>query len=83
MQIVVKAIQEAYSQKDAPRRIFDSVIVDNAQVVNEIETCLLMNDLRPGKLILIGDSQLPSNAECTMPYSIELQFNRSLFDRLI
>ena len=35
--------------------LFDAVIVDNAHQVEELENFLILNNLRPGKLILIGD----------------------------
>jgi hypothetical protein len=61
------------------------VIVDNAHQVQELENLFILNDLRPGKLILLGDCQLPSlrSTAYMMPNHQDLQFSRSLFERLI
>ena len=52
-------MQDTYSLSEPPKRIFDTIILDNAQLVNEIETCLLLSELRPGKVVLIGETNLP------------------------
>lgn len=68
-----------------PKVIFDCVLVDNAQLVPEIQTCSIFNELRPGKLVLFGDQNLPckDKAHFSFPKAVELMYNRSLFERLI
>jgi len=85
MQQVVRAMQEHGKLGEAPRKVFDVAIVDNAHLVSELQTALVFDQLRPAKLVLIGDSNLPgkSASSSKMPFSHELMFNRSTFERLV
>lgn len=85
MQQLIRSLEDTYTKEEAPKRIFDTVIIDNAQMLPEIETCLILNELRPNKLVLIGDQNSPraSSTRFSMPFSQELNYNRSSFERLV
>ena len=40
--------------------LFDIAIIDDAQNVPEIETTLVLNEIRPTKLLLFGDMNMQS-----------------------
>lgn len=84
---VLSPQQLIVSTEKLQKRIFDAVIVDSAHQVPELETTLILNNLRPGKIILFGDTWMPSESAASVytciPFFRELQFNRSLFERLI
>lgn len=37
---------------------FDLVIIDDAHRVNEIENILVMNELKPNRIVLLGDEKM-------------------------
>ena len=61
--IVIKTINSKFDGA------FDTVIVDNSQMVPELEMCHIFHHLKPSKLVLFGDPQLPGTG--------------SLFSRLV
>jgi hypothetical protein len=69
--------------KEDTKTLFDTVILDNAHLVPEIETTFVFNELRPGKIVLVGDPNQPKTNLNVVQHGDQLHFNRSLMERLI